>query len=85
MLEAAGEEVRLHRRTKWLDFANCDYWLKHGQMMPEDWKAQIGAVDAIFFGAVGMPDIVPDHVSLWGSLIQFRANMINTSICALRG
>lgn len=54
------------------DFACCDYYARHGQMMPDDWKAQIGDVDAIFFGAVGWPDTVPDHVSLWGSLIQFR-------------
>ena len=45
---------------------------KHGRMMPEDWKEKIGAHDAIFFGAVGWPATVPDHVSLWGSLIQFR-------------
>ena len=32
----------------------------------------LGLAAAIFFGAVGMPDILPDHVSLWGSLIQFR-------------
>lgn len=54
------------------DFASCDYYQKHGQMMPDDWKAQIGEHDAIFFGAVGWPDEVPDHISLWGSLIQFR-------------
>ena len=41
-------------------------------MMPEDWKEQIGAHDAIYFGAVGWPAKVPDHISLWGSLIQFR-------------
>jgi tartrate dehydrogenase/decarboxylase/D-malate dehydrogenase len=41
-------------------------------MMPEDWKEQVIHHDAIFFGAVGMPAIVPDHVSLWGSLIKFR-------------
>lgn len=41
-------------------------------MMPDDWKARIGQVDAIYFGAVGWPDTVPDHVSLWGSVIQFR-------------
>ena len=41
-------------------------------MMPDDWKAQIGGHDAIFFGAVGWPDKVPDHISLWGSLVQFR-------------
>src|SRR3546814_15813870 len=41
-------------------------------MMPDDWKAQIGGHDAIYFGAVGWPATVPDHISLWGSLIQFR-------------
>jgi tartrate dehydrogenase/decarboxylase/D-malate dehydrogenase len=29
-------------------------------------------MDAIFFGAVGWPATVPDHVSLWGSLLKFR-------------
>ena len=41
-------------------------------MMPEDWKEKIGRHDAIFFGAVGWPAKIPDHVSLWGSLILFR-------------
>jgi tartrate dehydrogenase/decarboxylase/D-malate dehydrogenase len=41
-------------------------------MMPDDWMERIGDVDAIFFGAVGWPGKVPDHISLWGSLIQFR-------------
>jgi len=56
----------------WHEFASCDYYARHGRMMPEDWKARIGAPDAIFFGAVGWPDTVPDHISLWGSLLQFR-------------
>jgi tartrate dehydrogenase/decarboxylase/D-malate dehydrogenase len=51
---------------------SCDYYLKHGVMMPEDWKARIDGHDAIFFGAVGWPAKVPDHVSLWGSLLKFR-------------
>jgi tartrate dehydrogenase/decarboxylase / D-malate dehydrogenase len=54
------------------DFASCDYYAKHGQMMPDDWRDQIGGHDAIFFGAVGWPATVPDHISLWGSLLQFR-------------
>lgn len=54
------------------EFASCDYYQRHGKMMPDDWKALIGGHDAIFFGAVGWPETVPDHVSLWGSLIQFR-------------
>jgi len=51
---------------------SCDYYLKHGTMMPDGWKQQIGSHDAIFFGAVGWPQKVPDHVSLWGSLLKFR-------------
>ncbi|TVV70365.1 tartrate dehydrogenase [Sphingomonas solaris] len=54
------------------DFAHCGYYAEHGRMMPEDWKARIGNPSAILFGAVGWPDIVPDHISLWESLIQFR-------------
>jgi tartrate dehydrogenase/decarboxylase/D-malate dehydrogenase len=51
---------------------NCDYYLRHGAMMPDDWKELIGGHDAIFFGAVGWPEKVPDHVSLWGLLLKFR-------------
>ena len=54
------------------DFSSVDYYQKHGQMMPDDWKARVQDSDALFFGAVGWPDVVPDHVSLWGSLLQFR-------------
>jgi tartrate dehydrogenase/decarboxylase/D-malate dehydrogenase len=41
-------------------------------MMPTDWKDQLEPLDAILFGAVGWPATVPDHVSLWGSLLKFR-------------
>ena len=41
-------------------------------MLPDDWKDQIGGHDAIYFGAVGWPDKIADHVSLWGSLLLFR-------------
>ena len=41
-------------------------------MMPPDWKDRIGGHEAIFFGAVGWPATVPDHISLWGSLLKFR-------------
>ena len=54
------------------DFASCDYYQKKGKMLPDDWKNKIGNHDAIFFGAVGNPEKVPDHISLWGSLLQFR-------------
>ena len=41
-------------------------------MLPDDWKETLIGHDALFFGAVGMPDRLPDHISLWGSLLQFR-------------
>jgi tartrate dehydrogenase/decarboxylase / D-malate dehydrogenase len=72
ILEKAAKKHGFNLQLDWFDFASCDYWAKHGQMMPDDWKAQIGSHDAIFFGAVGWPETVPDHVSLWGSLLQFR-------------
>ncbi|TIQ02855.1 MAG: tartrate dehydrogenase, partial [Mesorhizobium sp.] len=42
-----------------------DYYKAHGRMMPEDGVAQLKRFDAIFFGAVGAPD-VPDDITLWG-------------------
>ncbi|AEA22958.1 tartrate dehydrogenase [Pseudonocardia dioxanivorans CB1190] len=54
------------------DFASADYYQQHGTMLPDDWFETLRGFDAIFFGAVGWPEVVPDHVSLWGSLLQFR-------------
>ncbi|MBB3135850.1 tartrate dehydrogenase/decarboxylase/D-malate dehydrogenase [Rhizobium pisi] len=42
-----------------------DYYRKHGVMMPSDGLEQLKKFDAIYFGAVGAPN-VPDHVTLWG-------------------
>jgi len=42
-----------------------DYYKTHGQMMPDDGLEQLKPFDAIYFGAVGAPD-VPDHITLWG-------------------
>jgi tartrate dehydrogenase/decarboxylase / D-malate dehydrogenase len=65
---------------------SCDYYAKHGRMMPEDWFERIRHHDAMFFGAVGWPATVPDHVSLWGSLIQWRRGFdqyVNLRPCRL--
>jgi len=42
-----------------------DYYKEHGIMMPENGRDTLKRFDAIYFGAVGAPD-VPDHVTLWG-------------------
>lgn len=72
VLQAAGERFGISFDFTDHAFACADYYATHGEMMPSDWKDRIGGSDAIFFGAVGWPETVPDHVSLWGSLIQFR-------------
>ena len=72
VLEQVAQQFQFELKQDWFDFASCDYYAKHGRMMPEDWKQKIGGHDAIYFGAVGWPATVPDHVSLWGSLVLFR-------------
>ena len=72
VLDAAARRFAIDLRYDGFDFASCDYYTRHGQMMPDDWKEQVGGHDAIFFGAVGWPEKVPDHISLWGSLLLFR-------------
>src|SRR6478609_8416499 len=44
---------------------SSEYYKKHGYYIPDGGLAKLRTFDAIFFGAVGAPD-VPDHVSLWG-------------------
>ena len=72
VLEAAAKKHGVAVHFDHFDFASWDYYEKHGEMMPDDWKAKIGKHDAIYFGAVGWPAKMPDHISLWGSLIKFR-------------
>src|SRR5690349_5387953 len=52
-----------------IEFQNFDWsserYLKTGSYIPDGGLDQLKKFDAIFFGAVGSPD-VPDHVSLWG-------------------
>jgi tartrate dehydrogenase/decarboxylase/D-malate dehydrogenase len=42
-----------------------DRYRRQGAFMPEDGLDRLRGADAIYFGAVGDPNI-PDHVSLWG-------------------
>ena len=71
-VQAAADRFGIALAFTTFEWANCDYYAQHGKMMPDDWFAQLAGFDAILFGAVGWPATVPDHVSLWGSLIKFR-------------
>ncbi|MCA0042222.1 tartrate dehydrogenase [Celeribacter litoreus] len=71
VLSAAGREFgfSLHSETfPW----SCEYYLEHGEMMPADGIETLSKFDAIYLGAVGWPDTVPDSVSLHGLLLPIR-------------
>lgn len=72
VLRAVADRFELQFTFNHHNFSSVEYYQEHGQMMPDDWKDQLGSADAIYFGAVGWPDLVPDHISLWQSLIKFR-------------
>lgn len=72
VMEAVADKFGIKLQFDHFDFSSWDYFEKHGQMLPDNWKDQIGGHDAIYFGAVGWPEKIPDHVSLWGSLLLFR-------------
>ncbi|MFW8610080.1 tartrate dehydrogenase [Rhizobium beringeri] len=61
-LEQRSGDFKIHSET--FDWGS-DYYKKHGVMMPADGLEMLKKFDAIFFGAVGAPD-VPDHITLWG-------------------
>jgi tartrate dehydrogenase/decarboxylase/D-malate dehydrogenase len=71
VLEAAAGRFGFSLSIETFDW-NCERMAKLGHWMPEDWKERVAPADAIFFGATGWPALIPDHVSLWGSLIKFR-------------
>ena len=62
VLNRVADDFRLH-------FENFDWSSKRyketGAYIPEGGLEKLKTFDAIFFGAVGAPD-VPDHISLWG-------------------
>ena len=72
VLEAVADDHGFELSFDDFEFASCDYYAEHGSMLPGDWQQQLAGYDALFFGAVGWPETVPDHVSLWGSLLQIR-------------
>ena len=72
VLEVAQRRFGVALDLHHVEWASCDWYLAHGSMMPDDWKAQLAGTEALLFGAVGWPDKVPDHISLWGSILKFR-------------
>ncbi|WP_279343338.1 tartrate dehydrogenase [Fundidesulfovibrio terrae] len=50
----------------------CEYYVEHKEMMPANGLDILKPFDAIYFGAVGYPELVPDDISLHGLLIKIR-------------
>ncbi|QET02780.1 MULTISPECIES: tartrate dehydrogenase [Cupriavidus] len=72
VMDAAARRFGIDFQWDHFDFSSYAYFEKHGKMLPDDWFDTLTKYDAIYFGAVGWPAKMPDHVSLWGSLLQFR-------------
>ena len=71
VLDAAARRFGISLAFDHFDWS-CDNYDRHNYWMPPDWLDLIGGHDCIFFGATGWPARVPDHVSLWDSLLKFR-------------
>lgn len=63
-----------------------EYYLQHGRMMPPDALDILKDYDALYFGAIGLPNTVPDHVTLWEFLLPIRKGFqqyVNIRPCRL--
>ncbi|GMA50711.1 putative tartrate dehydrogenase/decarboxylase [Alicyclobacillus contaminans] len=61
---------------EWTTFPwGCEYYLQHETMMPSDGIETLKSFEQIFLGAVGMPGLVPDHISLGGLLLKIRQEL----------
>jgi len=64
--QSAGFEMSFER-FDW----GCDYYDKHGVVVPDDYLDQLRPFDAIYLGALGYPSRLPDHITLV-PIIQIR-------------
>ncbi len=71
VLEAVAEPCGIELATEHFPWG-CGYYLEHGSMMPEDGIEHLADFDAIYLGAVGMPEKVPEHVAVRGLVLAIR-------------
>lgn len=70
LIRTVADEYGFKFETNRRDWGT-EYYLDHGEMMPDDGLDRLADADSIFLGAVGHPD-VPDHVTLHGLLLPIR-------------
>ena len=73
VVEAAARRFGFAVNWKEYDWS-CDYYARHGRMMPEDGVEQVRGSHALFLGAVGWPN-VPDHISTWDLILRLRREL----------
>jgi tartrate dehydrogenase/decarboxylase/D-malate dehydrogenase len=75
VVEARKAVDALGLSIEWTELPWGSAWYReHGRMMPEDALDTLRAHDAVLLGAIGDPS-VPDHVSLWGSILEIRQSL----------
>jgi tartrate dehydrogenase/decarboxylase/D-malate dehydrogenase len=76
VIEEARKAVEaLELAIEWTELPwGSAYWHEHGRMMPADGLETLDEFDAVLMGAVGDPS-VPDHVSLWGLILELRQRL----------
>jgi len=74
VLQAVANKHDFTLEGAWLDWS-CEYYRSHGRMMPADGVEQLKAFDGIYLGAVGLPEQVPDHISLRELLLAIRQGL----------
>jgi tartrate dehydrogenase/decarboxylase/D-malate dehydrogenase len=63
ILKALADKHGFKIETREFEWS-CDYYLKHGKMMPDDILDILKGFDAIYLGCIGDVNKVPDHISL---------------------
>jgi tartrate dehydrogenase/decarboxylase/D-malate dehydrogenase len=75
MAEARKVVDALGLAVEWTELSwGSGHFHEHGSMMPTDWEHELRAHHAVLLGAVGDPS-VPDHVSLWGLILEIRQRL----------
>lgn len=74
-LEAVAEKHGFQWNFEHFDFASCDYYERHGCMLPPDWVDVLKPFDAIYFGAVGDPKRYPvsaafENFFIWPNILN---------------
>jgi len=70
VLKKISEQHQFKLVVDEFDFSSCDYYEKHGKMLPDDWKEKIEKHDAIFFWCRWYARAIPRSHNFMGFIIK---------------